>query len=76
MGGVGNMMNRVEASAPQGIIPLDASAISHNGSQNQQRPALLPISKLTSALALASPANHSQVCVSCCKSLITSETCN
>ncbi|KAL0700720.1 hypothetical protein Bca4012_056842 [Brassica carinata] len=61
MGGVGNMMNRVEASAPQGIIPLDASAISHNASQNQQRPALLPISKLTSALALASPANHSQI---------------
>ncbi|KAF8050590.1 hypothetical protein N665_1932s0004 [Sinapis alba] len=61
MGGVGNMMNRVEASAPQGIIPLDASAISHNASQNQQRPALLPISKLTSALALANPANHSQI---------------
>ncbi|CAH8331614.1 unnamed protein product [Eruca vesicaria subsp. sativa] len=61
MGGVGNMVNRVEASSPQGIIPLDASAVSHNASQNQQRPALLPISKLTSALALASPANHSQI---------------
>ncbi|KAJ0256345.1 RNA recognition motif domain-containing protein [Hirschfeldia incana] len=61
MGGVGNMMNRVEASAPQGIIPLDASANSHNVSQNQQRPALLPISKLTSTLALANPANHSQI---------------
>lgn len=62
MGGPGNRMNGVEAAAPQGIV--DASAISHNASQNPQRPPLLPISKLTSALALASPSNHSQVCVS------------
>ena len=63
MGGPGNRMNGVEAAAPQGI--MDASAISHNASQNPQRPPLLPISKLTSALALASPANHSQVGLSC-----------
>ncbi|CAN6937061.1 unnamed protein product [Brassica oleracea] len=59
MGGPGNRMNGVEAAAPQGIV--DASAISHNASQNPQRPPLLPISKLTSALALASPSNHSQI---------------
>ncbi|CAH8295228.1 unnamed protein product [Eruca vesicaria subsp. sativa] len=63
MGGVGNMLSRVESSVPQGIIRLDASAVSHNASQNQQRPPLLPISKLTSAVALANPANHSQILI-------------
>ncbi|CAH8337396.1 unnamed protein product [Eruca vesicaria subsp. sativa] len=59
MGGVGNMRSGMEVSAPQGIVslPLDASAIS----QNPQEPQLLPISKLTSAMALASPANHPQM---------------
>lgn len=63
MGGPGNRRNGMEGTAPQGIIPLplDASAISHNGSQNPQKPPLLPISKLMSALALANPANHPQV---------------
>ena len=55
----------MEGTAPQGIIPLplDASAISHNASQNPQKPPLLPISKLMSALALANPASHPQVFV-------------
>ncbi|KAL0731599.1 hypothetical protein Bca4012_027693 [Brassica carinata] len=63
MGGAGNIRSGMEVSAPQGIVslPLDASAISHNASPNPQKPPLLPISKLTSALALASPVNHPQV---------------
>lgn len=65
MGGADNRRNGMEASAPQGImpLPLDASAISHNAPQHPQKPPLLPISKLTSALALANPANHAQVCL-------------
>ncbi|KAJ4909495.1 Polyadenylate-binding protein 5 [Raphanus sativus] len=61
LGGAGNRRNGMESSAaPQGIVslPLDSSAISHNASQ---KPPLLPISKLSSALALASPANHPQM---------------
>ena len=66
MGGAGNRRSGrsgMEASAPQGIVSLqlDASEISHNASQNPQKPPPLPISKLTSALALASPANHSRM---------------
>ncbi|ESQ28031.1 hypothetical protein EUTSA_v10018219mg [Eutrema salsugineum] len=62
-GGAGNMRNGMDASAPQSIMPmpLDASAISHNASQHPHKPPLLPISKLTSALALANPANHPQM---------------
>ncbi|CAN6938209.1 unnamed protein product [Brassica oleracea] len=63
MGGPGNRRNGMEGTGPQGIIPLplDASAISHNASQNLQKPPLLPISKLMSALALANPASHPQM---------------
>lgn len=79
MGGAGNRRNGIEASPPQGImsLPLDASAVSHNASQNPQKPPLLPISKLTSALALANPDTHPQVCRLSCvpSSLIYSETC-
>ena len=64
MGGAGNVRSGTVASAPQGNVslPLNASsAISHNASQNPQKPPFLPISKLTSALALTSPANHPQI---------------
>ncbi|KAJ0231995.1 Polyadenylate-binding protein 5 [Hirschfeldia incana] len=64
MGGAGNVRSGTVASAPQGNVslPLDASsAISHNASQNPLKAPLLPISKLTSALALTSPANHPQI---------------
>ncbi|KAG5409899.1 hypothetical protein IGI04_006218 [Brassica rapa subsp. trilocularis] len=54
MGGVGNR-------GGMGSLPVDASAISQNASQAPQKPSPLPISKLTSALALASPAKHSQM---------------
>ncbi|CAN6844605.1 unnamed protein product [Brassica oleracea] len=62
MGGAGNMRG-MEVAAPQGMIslPLGASAISQNASQALQEPSPLPISKLTSALALASPAKHPQM---------------
>lgn len=57
----------MEASAPQGIIPLplNASAISHNAPQHPHKHSILPISKLTSELALASPDKHPQVCLLC-----------
>ncbi|RID74892.1 hypothetical protein BRARA_B01968 [Brassica rapa] len=54
MGVVGNRRG-------MGSPPVDASAISQNASQAPQKPSPLPISKLTSALALASPAKHSQM---------------
>lgn len=54
MGGVGNR-------GGMGSLPVDASPISQNASQAPQKPSPLPISKLTSALALASSAKHSQV---------------
>ena len=62
LGGTGNMRG-MEVAVPQGMIslPLGASAISQNASQALQEPSPLPISKLTSALALASPAKHPQV---------------
>ncbi|KAL1212459.1 Polyadenylate-binding protein 5 [Cardamine amara subsp. amara] len=57
MGGTGNMRNGMEASAPQGMMsmPLDSSAMSHNAPQHPHKSPVLPISKLTSDLALASP---------------------
>uniref|UniRef100_A0A565B0T1 Polyadenylate-binding protein n=1 Tax=Arabis nemorensis TaxID=586526 RepID=A0A565B0T1_9BRAS len=58
MGGTGNRTNGMEGSAP---LPLDASAISHNVHQHPQKPPLLPISKLTAALALANPEKHSEI---------------
>ncbi|XP_010471183.1 PREDICTED: polyadenylate-binding protein 5 isoform X1 [Camelina sativa] len=63
MGGVGNRRNGMEASAPQGNIPLplNASAISHNAPQHPHKPAIIPISKLTSELASASPDEHPQM---------------
>ncbi|KFK41598.1 hypothetical protein AALP_AA2G149300 [Arabis alpina] len=63
MGGAGNRRNGMEGSAPQGIMPLslDASAISHSVHQHPQKPPLLPISKLTDALALANPAKHAEI---------------
>ncbi|CAN8239387.1 unnamed protein product [Cochlearia groenlandica] len=62
-GGAGNRRNGMDPTGPQGLIPLplDASAISHNAPQHAQKPPLLPISKLSSALALASPANHAEM---------------
>ncbi|CAN7123082.1 unnamed protein product [Brassica rapa subsp. narinosa] len=54
MGGVGNR-------GGMGSLPVDASPISQNASQAPQKPSPLPISKLTSALALASSAKHSQM---------------
>ncbi|EFH65105.1 hypothetical protein ARALYDRAFT_339396 [Arabidopsis lyrata subsp. lyrata] len=63
MGGAGNRRNGMEASAPQGIIPLplNASAISHNAPQHPHKPPLLTISKLASDLALAPPEKHPQM---------------
>ncbi|CAD5316945.1 unnamed protein product [Arabidopsis thaliana] len=60
MGGAGNRRNGMEASAPQGIIPLplNASANSHNAPQRSHKPTPLTISKLASDLALASPDKH------------------
>jgi len=53
----------MEASAPQGIIPLplNASANSHNAPQRSHKPTPLTISKLASDLALASPDKHPRV---------------
>lgn len=62
MNGAGNGRNGMESSVPQGILPpimplpIDASSTSH------QKAPLLPISKLTSALASASPVDPTRVC--------------
>lgn len=63
IGGTGNRRNGMEASGPQGMmpLPLDPSAITHNAPQHPHKPPLLTISKLTSDLARSSPANHPQV---------------
>ncbi|KAG7592665.1 RNA recognition motif domain [Arabidopsis thaliana x Arabidopsis arenosa] len=61
MNGTGNGRNGMDLSVPQGILPpimplpIDASSISH------QKAPLLPISKLTSSLASASPADRTRM---------------
>ncbi|CAA0233792.1 unnamed protein product [Arabidopsis thaliana] len=61
MNGASNGRNGMDSSVPQGILPpiiplpIDASSISH------QKAPLLPISKLTSSLASASPADRTRM---------------
>ncbi|KAL1192246.1 Polyadenylate-binding protein 3 [Cardamine amara subsp. amara] len=61
MNGAGNGRNGMESSVPQGILPpvmplpIDTSSITH------QKAPLLPVSKLTSALASASPTDRTRI---------------
>lgn len=62
-----NGRNGMEPSVPQGILPpimplpVDASSIALDSTLNHQKTPLLPISKLTSALASANPADRTRV---------------
>ena len=68
MNGAGNGRNGLELSVSQGTLPpvtplpIDASSIGIVAPQNHQKAPLLPISKLTSLLASASPADRTRVC--------------
>ncbi|CAN7034714.1 hypothetical protein IGI04_032143 [Brassica rapa subsp. trilocularis] len=67
MNGAGNGRNGLELSVSQGTLPpvmplpIDASSIGIVAPQNHQKAPLLPISKLTSLLASASPADRTRM---------------